>query len=333
MTINNSNEFGTILSQNSIELYWNSYKNLEKELITYAELIYIDDDQKTVYSMRIAELILRTAAGIESLCKDLYATLGCTSAQGTRFNYDKPCIQEFNRRWDIDKKIVEINHPFIRFRNREIAPFTNAVARTINNPDANIWKSAYNDIKHNFMNKLKSANIQAFIEALAALYLLNIIAKGCLHDIAIPNRSAAEKFDATFGSMIYSVKINKVLDAKSIGADGIVLRELTYKPDATYCIRPIPEALEKIYDVMKKVSNDAKTENTLKAALNNLLLSKEIQIPLDGQLNPKDVEKLNFKAQSIAFSKYAQEFGNMVSNINYRASLNIKQDSSAPSCN
>ena len=39
--------------------YWTVYKNLEKELIELSNLIHIDDNQLDIYSIKIAELLLK----------------------------------------------------------------------------------------------------------------------------------------------------------------------------------------------------------------------------------------------------------------------------------
>ena len=40
----------------SNNLYWNVYKSLERELLTLAEIIHIDDVQLDVYSMKILHI-------------------------------------------------------------------------------------------------------------------------------------------------------------------------------------------------------------------------------------------------------------------------------------
>lgn len=52
--------------------YWAVYKNLERELSDLSNLIHIDDKQLNVYSIKIAELLLRTVVEIESISKTLY---------------------------------------------------------------------------------------------------------------------------------------------------------------------------------------------------------------------------------------------------------------------
>ena len=59
-------------------LYWNVYKSLERELLALAEIIHIDDKQLDVYSMKIADLLIRTSVEIESISKELYFREGGT---------------------------------------------------------------------------------------------------------------------------------------------------------------------------------------------------------------------------------------------------------------
>jgi hypothetical protein len=42
------------------QLYWQVYLDLERELFGLAETIYINDEQQDVYSLRIADLLIRT---------------------------------------------------------------------------------------------------------------------------------------------------------------------------------------------------------------------------------------------------------------------------------
>lgn len=51
-------------------LYWNVYKSLERELLSLAEIIHIDDSQLDVYSMKIADLLIRTTVEIESISRN-----------------------------------------------------------------------------------------------------------------------------------------------------------------------------------------------------------------------------------------------------------------------
>jgi len=53
-------------------IYWQLYRNLEREFLSLAEVIHIDDEQFDVYSMHIADLLTRTVVEIETISKRLY---------------------------------------------------------------------------------------------------------------------------------------------------------------------------------------------------------------------------------------------------------------------
>ena len=57
-------------------LYWQVYKNLEKEFFGLADVIHVDDKQLEVYSMKIADLLIRTVVEIEAIAKELYLSNG-----------------------------------------------------------------------------------------------------------------------------------------------------------------------------------------------------------------------------------------------------------------
>ena len=57
---------------NMINLYWPIYKNLEREFIELSNWIHIDDNQLSIYSVKISELLIRCSVEIESISKDLY---------------------------------------------------------------------------------------------------------------------------------------------------------------------------------------------------------------------------------------------------------------------
>lgn len=316
---------GVPLTSDTVDLFRNIYKNIEKEFITFTDYVYIDDRQKGVYSLRIAELILRTAAEIESLCKDLYATLGCDGGGG-RFYYDDPCIKEFISRWDIDKKIVEITHPFVRFSTRELIPFRDADKKTQGNPNANVWKKSYNDIKHNFRNNMGSANIGAFLEELAALYLLNIYAGMLVKCDSGFDRDAASRLDCSFGSSLFAVKVSKILYAKSIGADGVLISDGEYRPEVLCYAMPTEKSLRDIYNIMKAAEAEAWTSDVLTEALRDLCQNGELKLPVEGgPLDAAAREKIMFKARFKALNKCVNQFGKAVERMKYEMRLNSKE--------
>ncbi len=54
------------------QFFWNAYKRLEKEVLALSEDVHFSDDQISVYSSKIGDLLVRTAIEVESLSKILF---------------------------------------------------------------------------------------------------------------------------------------------------------------------------------------------------------------------------------------------------------------------
>lgn len=304
--------YGVAITPDSIDVYWNVYKNLEKELIDLADVIYINDAQKGVYSIRIAELIIRTSSEIECLCKDLFMSLGVPfSRPQMRFDFD--CIAEFENRWGIESKVVEITHPFFRLSQRQLYPFRNALEPT-NKANPNPWKKAYNDAKHNLRNQLGSATIGTLIEEMAALYLLNVYSRYYGNPTTLPDRVAAQNFDPSFGSSLFAVKVQKTLDVKGISAEGIELHDLVWQSECTCKIEPARVSLDHIHKLMKDFADEARgyVPNVEK-----LVQAGRLKLPASSDY----MSGISFHANLMAMNQHPGALAKAVMSMQYVASL------------
>ena len=76
-----------------LNLFWPVYKNLEKEFLNIADYIHFSDDQTDVYSMHIADLIVRCSIEIEAISKELYTQIvGETSPINKDLYFDTDCL-------------------------------------------------------------------------------------------------------------------------------------------------------------------------------------------------------------------------------------------------
>ena len=317
-----NNSYGAALTQDSIDVYWCIYKNIEKEVVGLTDVIHFTDDQKQVFSIRIAELIIRTHAEIECLCKDLFATLGVSCNKPILY-FDGDCIAEFEKRWGVESKVVKIIHPFIRFSDKELCPFRNATVRTARTNNPNSWKLANNEVKHNLRNRLSSATIEALMNAMAALYLLNVYSRSINKVIKVCNRDTAQNFDETFGSTLFAVKVQKILDAKSIGADKVVLNDFVYCPECTFRIDPTESSLQRIHLLMKSIAGEARAY--VEPVVKKMIQTGELKLPpTSGQLDETAISQISLKANMISMNKHVQEFGNAIASISYEAKLTEK---------
>ncbi len=181
------------------------YNNLEKEVIKLSENIHFDDNQLNVYSIKIAELLIRIVIEIETLSKELYFKNGGQvkyKTDGTEdfIYFDTDCINHLESMWVLSKKEVLIsatNFYFIKTENNILTPLNKANKRGSSSAD---WAKAYQAVKHDRSKNLQKASIKNLIRALAALYLLNIYNR---NDKDVLNET--KNNDLSFGSNIFSV--------------------------------------------------------------------------------------------------------------------------------
>ena len=172
-------------------LYYPVYKQIETEVIELAASIHFSDDQLSVYSLKIAELILRCAVEIESLAKDIY-----------RNNLEKEpetpgaCLNWMDANWKISSKEVFIVSPVFHIDSfHVIKPFD------YKDKSSEDFYSSYCAIKHDREKNLSKANLNTLIRSLAALYILNIYFLG--ERFHLGEDCHASKLDKSAGSRIF----------------------------------------------------------------------------------------------------------------------------------
>ena len=207
------------------------YRNIEKEVETLCYSLHCDDKQTSVYSMKIAELLVRCCVEIESLSKKLYFDNGGipkpANPDGSEnfLQFDSDCINHLNSIWYICSKkvlVVGVGFFFELPSNKELKPLYNA-----NKTGNNSWKKAYMAIKHDRQNNLEKATIKNLIGALAALYLLNVYNT---KNSPIDQQSFKNMTSFDCDSTLFSVKV------ANIGGCGVQNDNLTGMDfqDATY---------------------------------------------------------------------------------------------------
>ena len=193
-----------------MNLFWPVYKNLEKEFLALANYIHIDDSQMKVYSMHIADLIIRTCVEIESISKELYFKLGgCpepVDEDGKKRDlyFDTDCLNLLEQEWHISKKQITVSCSSLflsKDENTILTPLHKAYKR---GTSGSKWQQVYQAVKHNRVNSLKRATLSVLINALGALYILNLYYRDEIIDIGRMYLSD-KTFDNRVGSDIFSV--------------------------------------------------------------------------------------------------------------------------------
>lgn len=186
------------------QLYWNTYKRLEKELIALSESIHFDDQQLGVYSSHIADLLVRTSIEIESLAKTLYYDNGGDKTI-QKPHFDTICLKFLNEKWKLEKKhiFVTSDHFYLSNpNNTELTPLRDSDKK---GPEASGWEQAYQAVKHDRINNLKQGNLVNLLHALGALYILNTYYRNS-NMPSVADKDASN-IDWSLGSDVFSVKI------------------------------------------------------------------------------------------------------------------------------
>lgn len=187
-------------------LFWPVYLNLEQEVAALSYQIHFDDHQLQVYSLKIAELLIRVSVEIEALAKELFFLNGGTvSANISNRNlyFDTDCLELLENKWLLSKKIVLVtaaNSYFEMEENKVLTPLYKA-----NKRDAPDWKKGYQAVKHNRSRDLKKGNLKNLIRAMAALYMLNLYYRD-----EKPTVDRITPSSVSLGSSFFSVKVSFV---------------------------------------------------------------------------------------------------------------------------
>lgn len=147
-------------------LYFHVYQKIEKEVIDLTSSIYFSDEQINVFSLHIAELIIRCSIELESIAKDIYRESNGRDPQKTG-----DAFLQLERQWNLSRKVLTIISPYTHFKETfcpAFAPFD------YKEKSENDYYSTYNAIKHDRVNNISKANINSLIRVLGALYILNI---------------------------------------------------------------------------------------------------------------------------------------------------------------
>ena len=200
------------------QLFWQTYLNLEKEVLEVAKYIYITDEittysrgglvsshcktQLETFSPHIADLLIRTCVEIEAISKELYHKFGGTKARGAKdLFFDEDCLKLIDIKCKTHNKVVMVSCPAFNLTREEnlcFKPLKEAHKR-----QGTDWEKAYQALKHDRYSSLSQGTIKKLLHAMGALFLLNIYFK----NVKLTARYLeVSRLDFSLGSLIFSVK-------------------------------------------------------------------------------------------------------------------------------
>lgn len=169
------------------EFFWPIYKQIEDEFRQLSFYINIDRKQLKTYSIKIADLILRTVAECENISKAL------CQKKGIKFIDKKGQIRSFVNFAEYIEKLNEIfalerKHVSFIYSNASENTFDSkhqpfrkiTIGKNKKNIETWTWYHSYNSIKHDRIKNYENANLENLISGMAALFLLNIYYKNAV---------------------------------------------------------------------------------------------------------------------------------------------------------
>ena len=162
-----------------MNLFLPVYKRLDEEVASLTDTIFFDDYQLDVYSLAIGDLLIRCVIEIEAISKELYIRLGGNAQPLDKMGkqrdlyFDTDCISLLVDKWNIDKKKLQITNTNMYF-SKELSVITPLYKSHKRGTSGSQWKRAYQSFKHFRSKSIKKATIGNLINALGALYILNL---------------------------------------------------------------------------------------------------------------------------------------------------------------
>jgi hypothetical protein len=155
--------------KNEWKKYWKIYTRLEQEISELTYNIYLCDNHLNVYSIHMAELLLRIGAECENIIKSIAEKYQITVKKRKMSDI----INELcSNKIEFHTKEISIIWDYCFLSDINLIPFNTWEKENSINP---VWYKAYNDIKHNRNNtNLENANFKNIINGLAGLFILNL---------------------------------------------------------------------------------------------------------------------------------------------------------------
>ena len=273
------------------QFFWNAYKRLEKEVLALSEDIHFCDDQVDVYSSKIGDLLVRTAIEVESLSKVLYFANGGVQPADRDLYFDTDCLKLLEDKWLLSKKTIFVTSPFFYFKeeaNLTLKPLHKAFKR---GKSSSKWQQAYQAVKHDRINNLKRGNVGNLLNALGALYILNIYYRDAKFE-TVTDKDASN-IDWGLGSEIFSVKVSHEQNGAS--NDKIYIKKADYD-ECIYLVKHTDESAQAFITLMQAVNKQIydQTLDDVTQSLNEKINTDEFKL---------DTESIKTLAKTLYYEK------------------------------
>ncbi len=152
------------MSSNVYSVYVAEYSGIEGELLELAKAIHFNNVNMHVYSLRIADAIIKICSEIESIAKDLYRVNVNSDAKSGGV-----AVRWLEDNWKIGCKKIKINSDYFYFTgvfSNYFAPLGYKVG------SKHDYYKVYCALKHDKIKNLNKANLDILIRSCGALFIL-----------------------------------------------------------------------------------------------------------------------------------------------------------------
>ncbi len=138
-----------------VNIHWKYYKTLEDDFTRTIRYVNLDEKNYYAFSIEYSKLILSVCGELDTILKLICGFKG--SDRKTMKDYKARMFKKYE---DLSEQKVSVKNTDI-----ELIPFEN---------DPMEWWGDYNAIKHNRAENFDRANLKTVLNALSALYLLEM---------------------------------------------------------------------------------------------------------------------------------------------------------------
>lgn len=305
--------------------YWQVYKNLEREFLSLAEVIHIDDHQlENVYSMHIADLLMHTSVEIESLSKHLYMQYGGKKTDPTKMYFDTDCIAYLNSLWNLESKVVLVVSSILFLEKDENLILTPLKYAQYKQPQSAEWEKAYQSVKHDRAESLKDwGKLIYLLHSLAALYVLNVYNRDAYYSNLSDFKGS--NIDWGLGSELFSVKVSPETEDHSIRTG--YQKKADYD-ECIYITKHTDESNQVLKDILETIDKETNVKG-LALLLRKAGIEKLIQFDaLEPEVKQKLVDSIKETKNKVYkenLLKHSKEMKKAVNEMVIEAVLNKNQ--------
>lgn len=306
-------------------LYWSVYKNIEKEVLELSQWVYIDDGQLDTYSVKTADLLMRTAVEIESLAKALYFKYGGTKPDDNNLYFDIDCLKLLQDKFNIGEKVVLVSDVFqycTKNENINLKPLHNSWRKGKCD-----WKRAYQAVKHDRYDEMKKGNIKHLLRAMASLFLLNLYFTNRIYSLSSDSKAAS--LDPRMGSDLFSIKIHT--DNINITNSTVINKKADFD-ECVYIVQPVKDSITSVRHTLSLFNAEvaAETDRLFFNKMNRFVIDGTVHSFREFHLVPEEKqqplrEEAYREAYSSIYGKYNDTLRDVYQRVEYEAVLNTNQ--------